>query len=96
MPAFIALFLLIDFKNVNLLKIVLFFVILTSFLNIKFYEVDIIDGASTGKLTLSIESGLLIQDYEIRDEKGIEKDFHYKNAKILYWKHGKMVVQIER
>ena len=91
LPAFIALFLLIDFKNVNLLKIVLFFVILTSFLNIKFYEVDIIDGASTGKLTLSIESGLLIQDYEIRGEKGLEKDFHYKNAQnslLETWKNG--------
>ena len=93
LPAFIALFLILSNSDINISykKIILFIVFLSNFLNLNFYEVDEIDNATLINFNSDIKSGLLIEDYESRNEKGQNKEFHYENSVdtlINAWKYG--------
>ena len=93
LPAFIALFLILSNSDINISykKIILFIVFLSNFLNLNFYEVDEIDNATLINFNSDIKSGLLIEDYETRNEKGQNKEFHYENSVdtlINAWKYG--------
>lgn len=93
LPAFIALFLILSNSDINISykKIILFIVFLSNFLNLNFYEVDAIDNATLINFNSDIKSGLLIEDYETRNEKGQNKEFHYENSVdtlINAWKYG--------
>ena len=93
LPAFIALFLILSNSDINISykKIILFIVFLSNFLNLNFYEVDEVDNATLINFNSNIKSGLLIEDYELRNEKGQNKEFHYENSVdtlINAWKYG--------
>ena len=82
---------LISKNNHKVLFAILFFVSLSNFVDLKFYEVDKIDSASSISFTLRLEEGFLIQDYRLRNKIGEEKSFHYENSQItLYdsWSKG--------
>ena len=66
-------------------------VIISNFLNLNFYEVDEIDSATSITFNSNIRSGLLIEDYALRKEKGQNKEFHYQNSVDtlnIAWKNG--------
>ncbi len=91
LPAFISFMILISKNNHKVLLAILFFVSLSNFVDLKFYEVDKIDSASSISFTLRLEEGFLIQDYRLRNKIGEEKSFHYENSQItLYdaWSKG--------
>lgn len=82
LPAFVALILLmkeVEIKN-NLILLVLISTLVSNFLYLNIYDVDSPDSASEAYLNISIKEGLLIQDFNERKAKGLEKDFHYANG----------------
>lgn len=90
-PAFIAFMFLISKSKNKVLIVVLISVMLSNFYDLKFYEVDKIDSASTINLSLNIKEGFLIEDYNLRNTIALEKLFHYKNSQAtLYdaWSSG--------
>jgi len=63
----------------------------SNFLYLNIYDVDSPDSASEAYLNISIKEGLLIQDFNERKAKGLDKDFHYANGyKSIkdVWKNG--------
>jgi len=90
-PAFIAFMFLISKSKNKALIVILISVMLSNFYDLKFYEVDKIDSASTINLSLNIKEGFLIEDYNLRNTIALEKLFHYKNSQVtLYdaWSSG--------
>ena len=64
---------------------------ISNFLNLNFYVVYELDSANSILFTSDIRSGLLIEDYEIRAEKGKNKLYHYQNSVDtlnIAWKNG--------
>ena len=49
-------------------------------LYLNLYDVDSPDSASEVYLNISLKEGLLIQDFNEREVKGLDKDFHYING----------------
>ncbi len=93
LPAFIALFLIISNSNIDFSfkKLILILTFISNFLNLNFYVVDEVDSANSILFTSDIRSGLLIEDYEIRAEKGKNKLYHYQNSVDtlnIAWKNG--------
>ena len=82
LPALIALFLLINSLEIkkSYLTVILISTLLTNFLYIGFYEVDQPDQATEIYFNLQINQGLLLQDYQLRENIGQNKEFHYLNA----------------
>jgi len=93
LPAFISLFLIISNSNIDFsfTKLILILTFISNFLNLNFYIVDEVDSANSILFTSDIRSGLLIEDYEIREEKGKNKLYHYQNSVDtlnIAWKNG--------
>lgn len=94
LPAFISLLLVLsNMKHFNskILIATLTFTFLSSFIDFKFYSVDNIDSASEISLNASLTKGFFIEDYELRNIKALEKEFHYKNSQSTLldaWKNG--------
>jgi hypothetical protein len=58
---------------------------------LNFYVVDEVDSANSILFTTDIRPGLLIEDYELREEKGKNKLYHYQNSVDtlnIAWKNG--------
>ena len=71
--------------------IILISVIISNFIDLKFYEVDKVDSASDIIFSIKVEKGFLLEDYELRNQIGEKKEFHYENSQItLYdaWSKG--------
>ena len=66
-PAFIAFMLLISKSKNNVLIMVVFLVMLSNFYDLKFYQVDKIDSASSINLLLDFKEGFLIEDFNLRN-----------------------------
>ena len=83
LPAFIAFMLIIkDFKFHNkFLNLTILFLVISSFFDLKFYTVDVVDSASTAELGVYPSKGYLIEEYELR-EQVVNKNYHYENSKI--------------
>ena len=94
LPAFIAFLLILNNqKTVNsiVLIITIGLVFSSNFINIKFYDVDTIESASEIVFNVDFENGLYLKDYDLRNEKGSEKMFHYENSQTTLfdaWKNG--------
>ena len=94
LPAYIAFMLLlnnIEKLNTKLLLITLLFTFSSNFGDMKFYKVDTVDSASEIEFNFELTSGFYVEDYEIRNEKGLKKDFHYENSQYTLfeaWKNG--------
>ena len=69
----------VEIKN-SLLIVVIASTLVSNFLYLNTYNVDSPDSASAAYLSISLEQGLLIQDFNEREVKGLDKDFHYKNG----------------
>jgi hypothetical protein len=82
LPAVIALVLTLKSFDIKIFiqYIILISTILSNFIYLSIYDVDKPDKATAIYFNFEIEQGLLFQDYELRNEIGIEKDFHYNNA----------------
>ena len=92
LPAFIAFMLIIkDFKFHNkFLNLTILFLVISSFLDLKFYTIDVIDSASTAELGLYLSKGYLVEEYELR-EQIVNKNYHYENSKLTLleaWSNG--------
>ena len=81
LPAFIAFAIFISQNKNKIFMIIFFFVLSSNFINLKFFEVDSIDSASSISFTLDVQKGYLIQDYELRTKIAENKEFHYNNSK---------------
>ena len=82
LPAFVALVFLVkevEIKN-SLIVIILISSLVSNFLYLNTYDVDSPDSASEAYLNISLKEGLLIQDFNEREVKGLDRDFHYKNG----------------
>ena len=94
LPAFISLLLVFsNVKNFNskILIASLTFTFLSSFIDLKFYTVNNIDSASDISLNVSVTKGFFIEDYELRNSRALDKEFHYKNSQSTLldaWKNG--------
>ena len=94
LPAFIAFLLTLNNqKTINsvVLIITIGLVFSSNFINIKFYDVDTNESASEIVFNVGFENGLYLKDYDLRNEKGSEKMFHYENSQITLfdaWKNG--------
>jgi hypothetical protein len=94
LPAFISLLLVFsNMKNFNskILIATLTFTFLSNFVDFKFYSVNNIDSASDISLNASVTKGFFIEDYELRNKRALEKEFHYKNSQSTLfdaWKNG--------
>ncbi len=94
LPAFIALMIMLNQLSQYNLKILITAVILTflsNFIDIKFYEVDQVDSASELTLNLSVAEGFFVEDYNLRNLRGVDKDFNYSNSQSTLfdaWKDG--------
>ena len=82
LPALVAFFLLINSLEIkkSYLTVILISTFLTNFLYISFYEVDQPDQATEIFFNLQINQGLLVQDYQLRENIGQNKEFHYLNS----------------
>jgi len=93
LPSFIAFFILLSktsrkFKFKNTLLVL---VLLSNFVNFNFYKVDQIDSASSIEISLQLQRGQILEDYQMRKEKGQNKVFHYQNSVdtlLIAWKNG--------
>ena len=94
LPAFIALMIMLNQLSQYNLKILITAVILTflsNFIDIKFYEVDKVDSASELTLNLSVSEGFFVEDYKLRNLRGVDKEFNYSNSQSTLfdaWKDG--------
>ena len=84
-PAFVAFMILLGKSENRGIFIILVSVILSYFIDLKFYEVDKVDGASDITISIKIEKGLLLEDYELRNQIGDKKVFHYENSQITLY-----------
>ncbi len=82
LPAFIAFMMLLSTDKKNILTVIFITVLLSNFVDLKFYSVDEVDGASSIDITFDIADGFLIEDFKERNQKGEEKEFHYNNSQI--------------
>ena len=82
LPAFIAFMMLLSTDKKNILTVIFITVLLSNFVDLKFYSVDEVDSASSIDITFDIADGFLIEDFEERNQKGAEKEFHYNNSQI--------------
>ena len=92
LPAFIAFMLIIkDFKFHNkFLNFTILFLIISSFFDLKFYTIDVVDSATTAELEVYLDKGYLIEEYELR-EQVVNKNYHYENSKLTLleaWSNG--------
>ena len=93
-PAFIALMIMLgqlNKFNQKILLITVVFTFLSNFVDMKFYEVDQVDSASDISLSLSIADGFFIEDYKLRNLRGVDKEFNYSNSQTTLfdaWKNG--------
>ena len=74
-PAFIALMIMLNQLSQYNLKILIaavIFTFLSNFIDIKFYEVDQVDSASEITLNLSVEEGFFVEDYKLRNLRGVD------------------------
>tara|TARA_X000001036_G_C20661946_1_gene799265 strand:- start:1066 stop:2280 length:1215 start_codon:yes stop_codon:yes gene_type:complete len=91
LPAFISFMLIINKSKNKLISVLLLCVVLSNFVDLKFYEVDKINSATEIYFSLDFKTGLFIEDYLLRNEIAEDKSFHYKNSQItLYdaWSKG--------
>ena len=82
LPAFIAFMMLLTSRKKNLITAIFIAVILSNFVDIKLYSVDEVDSASSINITFDLAHGFLIEDFNERNLKGEEKEFHYDNSQI--------------
>ena len=93
-PAFIALMIMLNQLsqyNLKILVAAVIFTFLSNFIDIKFYEVDQVDSASEITLNLSVEEGFFVEDYKLRNLRGVDKEFNYSNSQSTLfdaWKNG--------
>ena len=93
-PAFIALMIMLNQLsqyNLKILVTAVIFTFLSNFIDIKFYEVDQVDSASEITLNLSVAEGFFIEDYKLRNLRGVDKEFNYSNSQSTLfdaWKNG--------
>ena len=82
LPAFIAfIFILNSLKIKNMfLMIILISTLLSNFLFISIYDVDIPDQATEIYFNFELEQGLLFKDFEARENIGKDKKYHYENS----------------
>ena len=82
LPAFIAAIIIISNSNVDLSfgKILFVIVLLSNFINLNFYDVNETDSATEIYFNSEIKPGLLVEDYNLRIERGQNKQFHYQNS----------------
>lgn len=91
LPALICLFLILKFNTNKRLLVIFPLVFLSNFVDMKFYDVDVPNHATQAYLNLEIKEGFLIEDYIQRADKGVNKNFNYKNAKdsiFTAWSNG--------
>ena len=82
LPAFIAFMMLLTSSKKNLITAIFIAVLLSNFVDIKLYSVDEVDSASSINATFDLTDGYLIEDFNERNLKGEEKEFHYNNSQI--------------
>jgi len=82
LPAFIAFMMLLTSSKKNLITAIFIAVLLSNFVDIKLYSVDKVDSASSINTSFDITDGFLIEDFNERNLKGEEKEFHYNNSQI--------------
>ena len=82
LPAFIALMMLLTSSKKNLITAIFIAVLFSNFVDIKLYSVDEVDSASSINATFDLTDGYLIEDFNERNLKGEEKEFHYNNSQI--------------
>ena len=93
-PSFIALMIMLNHlsqPNLKILITAVVFTFLSNFIDIKFYEVDQVDSASEITLNLSVEEGFFVEDYKLRNLRGVDKEFNYSNSQSTLfdaWKNG--------
>ena len=93
-PAFIALMIMLSQLSQYNLKILItavIFTFLSNFIDIKFYEVDQVDSASEITLNLTVAEGFFVEDYKLRNLRGVDKEFNYSNSQSTLfdaWKNG--------
>ena len=82
LPAFVAAMLLINTLNLDkkLIIVLLASTIVSNFLHLSFYDVDIEDSATKAVFNIEIKNGLLIKDFNDRQKIGVDKEYHYLNA----------------
>jgi len=82
LPAFIAAIIIISNSKVDLSfgKILFVIVLLSNFINLNFYDVNETDSATEIYFNSEIKPGLLVEDYNLRIERGQNKQFHYQNS----------------
>ena len=82
MPAFVAAMLLANTLNLDkkLIIVLLASTIISNFLHLSFYDVDIEDSATKAVFNIEIKNGLLIKDFIDRQKIGVDKEYHYLNA----------------
>ena len=81
---------LIERPAARLITVVVF-TFLSNFIDIKFYEVDQVDSASEITLNLSVTEGFFVEDYKLRNLRGVDKEFNYSNSQSTLfdaWKNG--------
>lgn len=83
MPVLISLVILFGRLNLNpkLVSLLLLFVLSSNFVEVKFYSVNEVDSASSINIELYVDEGYYLQDYDIRNQKSENKEFHYLNSK---------------
>jgi hypothetical protein len=82
LPAFIAFMMLLTSSKKNLITVIFIAVLLSNFVDIKLYSVDKVDSASSINTSFELTDGFLIEDFNERNLKGEEKEFHYNNSQI--------------
>ena len=82
LPAFIALMMLLTSSKKNLITAIFIAVLFSNFVDIKLYSVDEVDSASSINTSFELTDGFLIEDFNERNLKGEEKEFHYNNSQI--------------
>ena len=85
--------LLISKSKNNVLIIVVLLVMLSNFYDLKFYEVDKIDSASSINLLLDFKE-VFIEDFNLRNNIAQTRSFIIATHKLLFMKLGLMAVQI--
>ena len=86
--------LLISKSKIMFLIMIVFLVILSNFYDLKFYQVDKIDSASSINLLLDFKEGFLIEDFNLRNNIASNKEFHYSNSQVTLYEAWSNAVQI--
>jgi hypothetical protein len=82
LPAFVAFVFILNAINTKKVFLIIIFIstLLSNFIYISIYDVDMPDQATEIYFNFDIKQGLLFQDYETRGEIGKNKKFHYENS----------------